>query len=205
MKIKLWDYERIYKTINAIILNEKALPTAACTFFSFYGALILREHYKIDAQPVAGLCMYRIGGDNNVITFGKKVEDKIVASTEAFHCWVEGEGWLFDFMAPNFSDFALNNSYPIESKMMQKPLVSMVESSQDLIAEGDFYLESNYEVLKDRMNYLSSSSAYGDLGRICKQWYVKPPKNMLKTIQIGNSKGKVSSVSLTGNSVVGAW
>ncbi|QKQ27667.1 DUF2026 family protein [Candidatus Reidiella endopervernicosa] len=27
------DYERIYKTINAIILNEGADPTVSCTFF----------------------------------------------------------------------------------------------------------------------------------------------------------------------------
>lgn len=205
MKIKLWDFERIYKTINSVILNEKVDPTGACTFFSFFGAFILREHYKIDAQPVAGLCMYHMGGDNNVLTFGKRAKDKIVADTDAFHCWVEGEGWLFDFMAPAFSDFFLNLGYRIEPKMIQKPLASMANSSLNLIAEGDFYLEPDSEVMKDRMRYLSSSPAYDDLAEICKQWYTKPPKKMQKSIQIGNGKGKLSSVVLTGKSVIGTW
>jgi len=49
------------------------------------------------------------------------------------------------------------------------------------------------------------SLAYSDLAEICKQWYKKPPKNMLKTIQIGDAKGNMNSVSLTGHSVIGAW
>jgi hypothetical protein len=75
MKIKLKDYERIYKTINTIIINENADPTVACTFFSFYGAHILREHYKMDAQPVAGLCLYHLGGNDDILTFGELVDD----------------------------------------------------------------------------------------------------------------------------------
>lgn len=205
MKIKLKDYERIYKTINAILLNENADPTGACTFFSFYGAYILREHYKINAQPVAGLCLYHMGGDDNVLTFGKQENGYLVSDINAFHCWVVGDGWLFDFMAPSFSDIFLSKGISLQSKMIQKPLSSMANSVNDLKKEGDFYFEPDDDVMKNRMGYLSSSLAYSDLADICKQWYKKPPKKMASKIQIGDTKGNLNSVSLTGNSVVGAW
>jgi len=156
MKIKLRDYERIYKTINAILINEKADPTVACTFFSFYGAYILKEHYKIDAHPVAGLCMYHMGGNNNVLSFSKLENDRFVTDVDAFHCWVVGDGWLFDFMAPAFTDLPNCKQFGIQPKMIQKPLTAMADSVSDLQAAGDFYFESSADVLKNRMGYLSS-------------------------------------------------
>lgn len=205
MKIKLKDYERVYKTINAILLNEDADPTVACTFFAFYGAHILREHYKIDAHPLAGLCVYHMGGENNILTFGKIVDGQLVSDVDAFHSWVVGDGWLFDFMAPAFSDIPNAKGLEIESKMIQKPLSAMASSVSELKSEGDFYFEPDPDVLKNRMEYLSSSLAYSDLAEICKQWYTKPPNKMHEIIQIGDTKGNLNPVSLVGNSVVGAW
>ena len=205
MKIKLKDYERVYKTINAILLNEDADPTVACTFFSFYGAHILRTHYKINAHPLAGLCMYHMGGEKNILVFGKIVDDQFVSDVNAFHSWVVGDGWLFDFMAPAFSDIPNAKGFKIKSKMIQKPLSAMASSVTELKSEGDFYFEPNPEVLKNRMGYLSSSLAYSDLAEICKKWYKKPPKKMLKIIQIGDNKGNVNPVSLVGNTVIGSW
>ncbi len=205
MKIKLKDYERIYKIINTILLNENADPTVACTFFSFYGAHILREHYNINANPVAGLCLYHMGGDDNILTFGKVIDGQLVSDVDAFHCWVVGDNWFFDFMAPAFSDIKIENNLNIKPKMIQKPLSSISSSVAELKAEGDFYFESYPDVLQNRMEYLSSSLAYSDLAEICKQWYKKPPKKIQKSIQIGDAKGNLNSVSLVGHSVVGAW
>lgn len=205
MKIKLKDYERIYKTVNTVLLNEDADPTVACTFFSFYGAYLLKEHYKIDAHPVAGLCMYHLGGDNNVLSFAKLVDEQFVSDVDAFHCWVIGDGWLFDFMAPTFPDLENFKNFNIQPKMMQKPISAMAASPYELHNEGDFYFESNSKVLNDRLRYLSSSLAYSDLAELCKEWYKKPPQKMQKAIQIGDGKGKLNSVSLTGKSVVGVW
>ena len=205
MKIKLKDYERIYKVINTILLNEDADPTVACTFFSFYGAHILREHYKIDAKPTCGLCMYHLGGDNNILTFGKITDDLITSDVDAFHCWVVGDGWLFDFMAPAFSDIKTSNNITIKPKMMQKPISTMCKSVEELTSEGSFYFKSYPEILKNRLDYLSSSLAYSDLADICKQWYTKPPKKIHKSIKVGDNNGNLNTVTLTGNSVVGAW
>lgn len=205
MKIKLRDYVRIYKTINAILKNEEADASGACTFFSFYGAYLLREHYKIDAHPVAGLCMYHLGRDDKMLTFGKIESSNLSSDMDGFHCWVVGDGWFFDFMAPEFSDLTIKQGFKSPSKMMQKPLSEMVSSVEELKKEGDFYFEPNKGVLENRMAYLSSSMAYSDLAEICKQWYKKPPKKMLKSIPISDGKGKSNNVSLVGKNITGAW
>jgi hypothetical protein len=204
MKIKLKDYERIYKTINSIVINENEDPTVSCTFFSFYGAHILREHYKMDAYPVAGMCFYHIGGDNSILSFAKLDGDNFSSDTDAFHCWVVVDDWLIDFMAPAFSDIK-TGSVPIKAKMMQKPLSAMVSSISDLTKEGDFYFEANTEVFKNRKEYLNSSLTYSDLSTICSQWYKKPPKKMNSMIQIGDSKGHLNSIFLQGNSITETW
>ncbi|AGH45846.1 DUF2026 domain-containing protein [Paraglaciecola psychrophila] len=204
MKIKLKDYERIYKTINSIVKNENADPTVACTFFSFYGAHILREHYKMDAQPLAGMCFYHMGGNNDVLSFAKLDGDNFSSDIDAFHCWVVVDGWLIDFMAPAFSDIK-TGKVPLKAKMMQKPISEMAESLNHLTKEGDFYFDANPEVLENRMEYLASSLAYSDLADICSQWYKKPPKKMNSAIQIKDGKGQLNSIALQGNSVIGAW
>jgi len=204
MKIKMKDYERIYKTINTIIVNENADPTIACTFFSFYGAQLLSKHYKIEAQPVAGSCLYHLGGDNNILTFGKFEDDFLVSDVDAFHCWVIADGWLIDFMAPAFPKL-LNGSAHCQPKMMQKPLSSMASSVSEMTSAGDFYFEVNPQLTNERVRYLSSSPAYSDLAEICSRWYRKPPKKMQKQIQIGDNHGNLNAVSLVGQKVVGAW
>ncbi len=208
MKIKMQDYERIYKTINAIILNENANPTVVCTFFSFYGSYILANHYKIQAQPVAGLCLYHLGGNNNILTFGELDGERLVSTTQGFHCWVLADGWLIDFMAPNFPKLLKNagHKFTCNPKMMQKPISLMAHSVNDLKSEGDFFFEVNQELTKERAQYLSSSLAYADIADICIQWYRKPPRKMLQQIQITDEKGNQNSVSLSERPViVGAW
>ena len=207
MKIMLQDYERIYKTINTIVLNENADPTGACTFFGFIGSHILSNHYEVDAQPVAGLCMYHLGGDNNVLTFGELRHGNLVSSMEAFHCWVLVDDWLIDFMAPTFPQLLRNSGRHIGClpKMMQKPLSSMAQSAGDLQFKGDFYYQINPEITKNRQEYFSSRQAYSDLAEICNRWYQKPPRRMQEQIHIGDGKGVVNSLSLAGESVDGAW
>jgi hypothetical protein len=122
----------------------------------------------------------------------------------AFHCWVIVDGWLIDFMAPAFSEIKTGKA-PFKPKMMQKPISAMANSIDNLSIEGDFYFDANPEMLRNRMEYLNSSLAYSDLADICSNWYKKPPKKMLKSIQIGDGKGDVNSISLQGNSVIGAW
>lgn len=208
MKIKLRDYELIYKTINSVLLSENADPTGACTFFNYYGAYLLREHYKIDADAFSGMCFYHLGGDNNVLGFGSMDENSNFSSApDAFHCWVLAEDWLIDFMAPVFPDLLKSGGFKFgcSSKMIQKPISSMRESPYELKNKGDFYYQVNPDVTNERTRHMLSKPAYADLADICKNWYRKPPRKMLQSIPIGDNHGNFKTIRLTGNKVVGAW
>jgi hypothetical protein len=139
--IKLKDFERIYKVINAVVINEGADPSVCCIFFSYFGSQILSDHFKLNAQPRAGLALYRVGGENDVIVFGEETENGFTGEEEAFHSWIEVDGWILDFMAPAFSQ--LNNCRSsVPPKMFQKPLEKMSSSPFELVEPGDFYLEA---------------------------------------------------------------
>lgn len=204
MLLKLKDYERIYRVVNSIVKNEGADPSISCVFFSAYGAYILSKHYKLNAVPKAGLAAYHIGNNNDVILFGEKYECGFTGENDAFHCWVEVNGWVIDFMAPAFSQLN-GGGKSIPSKMFQKPLTDMALSVNELREAGDFYLESTQESTAKHMQVLSTSMIYDDLAEICVQWFTKPPKNIQKTIGVADGKGNINPVSLTGNSVVGTW
>ena len=203
MLIKLKDYERIYKVINSIVRNEGADPSVCCIFFSAYGAYILSKHFKVNAYPRAGLAAYHLGGVGNALIFGEECEGGFTGENEAFHCWVEADGWAIDFMAPAFS--LIDKKMAIPPKMFQKPLSEMAESPFDLAQSGDFYLSSTPEVTARKMSILSKSMAYSDLADICAQWFKKSPKKMHKSIPIADAKGNQNNVPLLGRSVIGRW
>jgi len=204
MLLKLKDYERIYKVVNSVVKNEGADPSICCIFFSAYGACILSKHYNLNAVPKAGLAAYHIGGNNDALVFGEKHQGYFSGEGEAFHCWVEVDGWVIDFMAPAFSELN-GGKKSIPSKMLQKPLTEMAASVHELRKTGDFYLESTTKSTEKHLKILSTSMAYGDLANLCVQWFKKYPKKMPKTIIIGDNKGNQNSVSLTGNSIAGEW
>lgn len=205
MRIKLPDYARIYKTIRSVILREGGNIEGACTFFSFYGAHLLKQHYKIDAIPMAGLCFYHLGGDNNVLSFGRMEGESFTSDVDAFHCWIICDGWLIDFMAPEFGVLTSSRGITTVPKMMQKPLTHMAKSVNEISQEGDFYFEPNFELLEERKRYMSSKMAYSDLENVCASWYKKPPKRMLNPLKIGDEKGRIKDLKLEGKSLVGAW
>lgn len=204
MLLKMKDYERIYKVVNSIVKNEGADPSICCVFFAAYGAYILEKHYQVSASPKAGLAAYHTGINDDVILFGQENEGALTGELDSFHCWVEAEGWAIDFMAPAFSQ--LNNiSNAISAKMFQKPLSTMAPSLIDLHVTGDFYLESSSASTAKHMQVLSTSMAYEDLAEICSQWFTKSPKKIKKSIQVGNAKGSLNAVYLSGNSIAGVW
>lgn len=204
MLLKLKDYERIYKVINSVIRNEGADPSISCLFFSAYGSYILRHHYKLEAHPRAGLASYHVGGNNDALLFAEESEGQITGYLDAFHCWVEVEGWVIDFMAPAFKDIK-ELQCKIPSLMFQKRASEMVGSLTELRKKGDFYLESTIESTAKHMKVLGTKKAYQDLAEICVQWYSKPPKKIHPFIGIEDQNGKRNKVSLAGYSVVGAW
>lgn len=204
MLIKLKDYVRIYKVINSVVKNEGADPSICCLFFSSYGAYILSKHFKIEAHPKAGLAAFNVGSEKEILLFGEKESGRLTGDKEAFHCWVEANGWVIDFMAPAFREIK-TDSISIPSKMFQKPISEMSDSPFDLASPGDFYLESSPISTAKHMSVLSTKPAYGDLAEICAKWFRKSPRTMHSSIGIADQKGSQNKVALSGQQVIGAW
>lgn len=200
--IKQSDYHRIYKVINSLLLNENADPATASMYFSTFGAFILREHFKIKATPKCGLAAFNLGGQ--VVLFADHREDGYVTgSGENFHCWIEAEGWLIDFMAPCFKDSASHLN--LEARMLQRPLSEMCTDINDVKLSGDFYLLSEDEAAKRRFADWHKRPMIGDLATIAAQWFRKSPKAMSKNITVSDHTGKQNIVNLTGHALSGTW
>ena len=199
MIINPTEYERIYKIINSMVLSEGVSPDVAGILFSFFGAQILKNHYDLNALPKAGVAAYQLGDDD-----GAKI---VVDEAALFHCWVEVDGWLIDFMAPSFSTFktTTQSGLKVGSKMMQKPVSSMSESINELTQAGDFYLAPQNAVLMDKYSEIKSTPVFGDLADVCSHWYNKPPQAILDNMVIEDQEGALTSIPLQGELVVGRW
>ena len=199
MIINSTEYERIYKIINSMVLNEGVAPDVASTLFSFFGAQILKNHYKLNALPKAGIAAYQLGEGEGATM--------VADQAASFHCWVEVDGWLIDFMAPSFSSLKTtnDNGATLSPKMMQKPLSDMSKSVDGLSQSGDFYLEAINEVLMDKYAELKNTPVFGDLADVCSHWYNKPPKGIIANMVIEDQDGELTSIPLQGETVIGAW
>lgn len=202
MLIKQSDYHRIYKVINSLLLNENADPATASMYFSTFGAFILREHYKLKALPKCGLAAYNLGG--TVILFADHREDGYVTGAgENFHCWVEVDGWVIDFMAPALSESAAHLS--VEAKMFQRPLEAMASNINELNHSGDFFLQSEDDAAKRRFADWHKQPMIGDLASIAAKWFRKAPKVITPEIAVSDHTGKKSVLRLQGNALSGSW
>lgn len=199
MIINSKEYARIYKIINSMVLSEGVSSDVAGILFSFFGAQILKNHYDLNALPKAGVAAYQLGNEE-----GSRL---VFDEAQSFHCWVEVDGWLIDFMAPSFSTFKATNENGLKvgSKMMQKPLSSMSASVAELKQVGDFYLEPRNVVLADKYAVIKNTPVFGDLADVCSHWYNKLPEGIINNMVIEDQQGELTSIPLQGELVVGSW
>jgi hypothetical protein len=202
MLIKQTDYHRIYRVINSLLVNDNADPATACMYFSTFGAFILQQHYKVKAVPKGGLAAYNLGG--TVMLFADHRDDGYVTGAgDNFHCWVEADGWAIDFMAPAFSQNAQELAVP--PKMFQRPLSAMAASINDLDQSGDFFYRSEPEATARRFADWHKQAMIGDLASVAANWFRKSPKQMSTSLSVTERDGKIRTVPLSGQTLVGAW
>lgn len=201
------DYCRIFRVIYSV-LDGRAHTHRACIFFAVAGAIILRQHYQLKAIPVAGAAAYMVDSDTSLVaTFGKIEHGMLVSSAEAFHCWVQCDGYVIDFMTPVFRENlqAAGISSPIARKMFQYPLAEMVESSVELDSDGAFSLFPSSERTQAMIENFEAKASFGDLANVCSHWYRRPPKRISETLDMSNDLGKVERLTLHGPEVSGVW
>jgi len=202
MLIKQSDYQRIYRVINSLLVNENADPAVGAMYFATFGAFILKQHYKVNAVPKSGLAAYNLGG--TLILFADHRDDgHVTGAGENFHCWVEADGWAIDFMAPAFSESARELALP--SKMFQKPLSAMASDINALSQSGDFFYQSEPEASARRFAAWQKHALIGDLATVAAQWFRRSPKQMAGAISSKDAHGKIKEIPLIGNALSGSW
>lgn len=172
-------------------------------FYSVFGGFILKEHFNLDAKARCGLAAFYVRDDDSVILFGEIHDGAVTGQLNSFHCWLEVDGWIIDFMAPAFPEVAQNESIP--PKMFQKPVSAMVANINDMKQVGDFFLSSDPCDSQQRLQFFNESQGYTDLAQICSRWFRKYPKKMMDKINIANEKGHLMEVFLEGPRVKSTW
>ena len=202
------DYVRIYTAIYSVLESEKARTHRACKFFAFVGAYILEKHYKVRATPVAGAALYCVDEATHTnVFYGRVQDDYLVSDAEAFHCWVQCEGYLIDFHAPLIRDVQAEEGRPVlvGRKMMQKPLSSEAENADSVTKSGDFLLMPNPALTKRFMEDFTEVGLASDLANICSTWYKRPPKNMAQRITTMGKMGEPIPIQFKAPRLDGVW
>ncbi|MBT9368288.1 DUF2026 family protein [Rhizobium sp. CSW-27] len=202
MLIKQSDYHRIYKVIHSLLVAQKADPATASMYFASFGAFILKHHFKLQAVPKGGLAAYNLGG--TIVLFADHRDDGYVTGAgETFHCWVEAEGFVLDFMAPAFPQAVKTAEVP--ARMFQKPVSAMAASINDLGQSGDFFLHAEPEAMARRFADWRGQGLIGDLASIASQWFRPSPKKMQAALSLRDSAGTERAIPLSGNPLSGSW
>lgn len=206
--LNLVDYDRIFRVIYTVLHGRAKHTHRSCIFFAMAGAAILREHHRLDAKAVSGAAAYTVDKESgNVATFAVIENGQFVATAERFHCWVQCEGWVVDFMAPLFheslSDYGMDWSIP--RRMFQRRASESGLTPRDLEQGAPFVVREFAERTRAMQAAFDAQAASGDLCRICTYWYRKAPKRMESHLDMGDSAGAVIRLKLHGPPIAGAW
>lgn len=204
--LPLSDYQRIYQVAYSVLETTGIATThRACLFFAGVGTLILRERYKLPATISAGLMAMMLDpATSTVMFYGRKQEDEYAADGDAFHAWVECNGWLIDFMAP-IMGLALREDghrMVVPSLMLQKRLVDAKPSPHHLEDAGDFFICHDRALTEELVSH--QPIAFEDLSQVCLAWFKKPPKPLPK-MALGDSHGSAKPLVARAPSISGAW
>ena len=207
--IKMADYERIHGVTRAVLNSVDAHTSVACAFFSLAGAFLLHKHHKLDAIPMAGAAFYCLGGEPKpqVFGFARQGDVDMVSDLQSFHCWIDCNGWVIDFMAPIFPENAQRHGIdmPVPRRMFQRPLSTMAASWSDLSRDGDFFFEPNAELTATVMAAQMGKASVRDLVNVCDYWYRPTPKKLAPQVSMASDDGSIRSIAFARTPISGAW
>lgn len=202
------DYQRIHQVIYTVLDSADKSTAGGCIFFSIFGAYMLETIYKKKAIPVAGSAFYLLDNESGITSSFAHMDGEIITSSkQAFHCWIQCEGYVIDFMAPVFKESLQSKGYinNVPRKMFQKKLTNMSSNWDELMEEGDFYHLPNIDLTKDILQSFMSKHSNKDLLNVCLSWYTKPPKAILNTLGLMSDDGTRVNMKLNKLELVGAW
>ena len=209
LPISFQDYERIYQVIWSLLNAVGAQTEAASVFFSVVGAAILQESHKLAAHPVAGAAVYAFDAEGeHLVTYGGVADGHFVAKPDAFHAWVECDGYAIDFMAPIFADVKKSQGQPgaYPRKMFQRRIDSAVQDGLPVVsAFGSFAVfpdEARTQEIKDAFSAVETNI---DLGALAMAWYQPSPQPIRQVFEFRDTETGVLKAKLKAPALVGSW
>lgn len=183
--IQLQDFQRISNAAAGMILAESGRLIGKCVLFGIMGEQLLRQRYKIKgARAVVGAFSICVA-PTKIMAFAG--HDGTTDNRQNFHCWVEADGFVFDF-----SSFL----YPILARehfgvacpvlMFQKPATQVLKTMDSLEKPGDFCCLEDHSLREITIDATLRVPAVQDILDILVEWYQPPPKKMQV---IGVAKG----------------
>ncbi|MBP0598844.1 DUF2026 family protein [Herbaspirillum sp. LeCh32-8] len=205
--LSIADYRRIYEVIYTVLeASEIATTHRACLFFASAGTLILREHYGFAATISTGCLALVVDGRTppNTVIYGRQEDGCFQIDSDAFHAWVECDGWLIDFMAPimNISLREDGCDWDIPRKMLQKRLTSKKQHLSELNQEGDFFIDHDSSLAESLID--EQPEQFADLLGVCVSWFKRPPQPLPKVGMMDNY-GTVTYLSAAAPEIEAAW
>jgi len=172
------------------------------------GAHLLREHYRLSAQPVSGAASFCLSDELNPLAFAVYKDGRISAGLEGFHSWIECKGYVIDFLAPYFRENVaeLDEHADLPRRVFMKPLSSMADrlpTKGDTV--GTFHLVPDEVCQANMIRTFYERPVLGDLQTICSAWYRRPPKKMESTFLIRDDRGEVIELRRKDIGVNGFW
>jgi len=205
LQLTLPEYRRIFDVIYSV-LDGRANTPYACMFFAITGALILQEHYKVIARPVAGAFLLCVDPTPSVISIAKAEGGLITSDLKGFHMWVQTQTHVIDFMAPIFDESIKGRGYSssVPRRMFQRPLSVEVASIEHLRVPGDYYTIPNIELTKERVQTFMDRPSHMDLLSAANRWFKKYPKKM-DDLSLLNDLGDIHKLTLRAPTISGSW
>lgn len=205
--LPLADYLRIYQVIHGVIATvdgKSHRAHRACSFFTIVGAVILRDRYRLEASISAGMAAYKLN-EQDLLFFGRKDEERLVADGDAFHAWIQLEGWAIDFMAPLFTDIAKEEGRSAIPRKAFMRRLSEMKDLHELSRPGDFMLHHDPKVASDVIDHWGEVPAHHDLKVVAERWFERPPKPLSRNIAVADSDGGQLPLTVTAPAIAGSW
>jgi hypothetical protein len=205
LQLTLPEYRRIYEVIYSV-LEGRANTPYSCMFFAAAGALILNEHHKIAARPVAGAFFLCVDPELFGISFAKNEDGLITSDLYGFHMWVQTQTHVIDFMAPIFNESIEGKGYhkAVPRKMFQRPISTEAESIEQLRTPGDYFTLPNIELTNERVQTFMDRPSHMDLLGAANRWFKKYPKK-LNDLSLLNDLGEMHKLTLSAPPISGVW
>lgn len=215
------EFQRMHNVIHSLSANWNKDQGRSCVFYSITGAALMHEHYQRDAKVICGSGAVMLDPKTEtVITWFKEHEDGTLSTGhEAFHAWIECDGWLIDLTAPNYRESMIGATFSAQPasegkiptqfvaprKMLQTPIRQTDGSLDDMRKAGDCVFVPDRDVTTFVIDRAFVRPQLEDIINIAYAWHRPLPKKMESSITITDDLGELTTIKLIRRDLVGAW